>query len=147
MVPKEGWCILTNLENLELALAAYKKRFDLEQMFRDFKSGGYNLEGTNVSDNRFISLVLIISFAYSLATFQGQEMKKKGIQKYIVRVKEYGRIQRSHSSFYLGLYGQSWVRFMDSCWGLVQELMKLTPNKLNYYLRGMRAMKLIQSVL
>jgi hypothetical protein len=147
VVPKEGWFILTNLENLELALAAYKKRFDIEQMFRDFKSGGYNLEGTNVSDNRFISLVLIISFAYSLATFQGQEMKKKGIQKYIARVKEYGRIQRRHSSFYVGLYGQSWVRFMDSCWGLVQELMKLNPNQLNYYLRGMRAMKLIQSVL
>jgi len=34
------------LKNLELA--AYKKRFDIEQMFRDFKSGGYNLEDTNV---------------------------------------------------------------------------------------------------
>ncbi len=144
---KEGWFILTNLENLELAIGAYKKRFDIEEMFRDFKSGGYNLEDTNVSDNRFISLVLIISFAYSLAAFQGQEMKKKGIQKYIARVKEKRRIQRRHSSFYVGLYGQAWVRFMDSSWGLVQELMKLNCNKLHHYLRGMRAMKLIQSVL
>ncbi len=147
VAPKEGWFILTNLENLELALTAYKKRFGIEEMFRDFKSGGYNLEDTNVSGNRFISVVLIISFAYSLATFQGQEMKKKGIQKYIARVKEYGRLQRRHSSFYVGLYGQAWVRFIDSCWGLVQELMKLNRNKLDHYLRGMRAMKLIHSVL
>jgi len=58
---KDG--LFSPTKNLELALAAYKKRFDIEQMFRDFKSGGYNLEDTNVSDNRFISLVLIISFA------------------------------------------------------------------------------------
>jgi hypothetical protein len=38
--PKEGWFIFTNLENLSTAISSYKKRFDLEQMFRDFKSGG-----------------------------------------------------------------------------------------------------------
>lgn len=37
---KEGWFILTNLDNLESAIASYKKRFDIEEMFRDFKSGG-----------------------------------------------------------------------------------------------------------
>ncbi len=35
--------------------------------------------------------------------------------------------------------------FLDSCWGLVEELMKLNRNKLEYYLRGMRAMELILS--
>jgi len=34
-----------------------------------------------------------------LATIQGQEIKRKGIQKYIGRLKEYGRIERRHSSF------------------------------------------------
>ena len=34
---------------------------------------------------------------------------------------------------------------MDDCWGLVEELMQLNPNKLEYYLRGMRAMKLIMA--
>jgi hypothetical protein len=48
---------------------AYKKRFDIEEMFRNFKSGGYKLEDTNVSGNRLISLILIISLAYSMATF------------------------------------------------------------------------------
>ncbi len=52
----EGWFILTNLENLESAVKAYQKRFDIEEMFRDWKLGGYNLEGTRVSGERFRSV-------------------------------------------------------------------------------------------
>jgi hypothetical protein len=141
--PKEGWFLLTNLNNLTSAIQAYKKRFDIEEMFRDFKSGGYNLEQTNACGDRLLSLILIISFAYSYATFQGQEIKKKGLQKYIGRVREYGRIHRRHSSFYVGLYAHTWVNFLDSCWALVEDLMKLNCNKLEYYLRGLRAMNII----
>ena len=68
-------------------------------MFRDFKKGGYNLEDTNVEGQRFISLILLIAFAkralcalaYTSATIQGQHIKRKGIQKYVARTKEYGR--------------------------------------------------------
>jgi hypothetical protein len=127
--PKEGWFILTNLDNLESAIASYKKRFGIEEMFRDFKSGGYSLEETNVSGNRLTSLLLLIAFAYSSATFKGKSIKSKGVQKYVGRIKEYGRVHRRHSSFYIGLYGQTWVNFMESCWGLVTELMKLNRNK------------------
>lgn len=142
---KEGWFILTNLDNLELAIAAYKKRFDIEQMFRDFKSGGYNLEDTGVSGERLIAIILLIAFAYMNATIQGQEIKRLGIQKYVGRVKEYGRIERRHSSFYIGLYGHNWVNFMEPCMNLVTELMRLNRNKQKYYQRGLRAMKLVMS--
>jgi hypothetical protein len=50
--PDEGWFILTNLPDLESAILAYKKRFGIEEMFRNFKKGGYNLEGTNVTGER-----------------------------------------------------------------------------------------------
>jgi hypothetical protein len=116
-------------------------------MFRDFQSGGYNMENTQADGERFISLVLIIAFAYFYATFKGKEIKKKGVQKYVARVKEYGRIQRRHSSFYVGLYSQIWLGFIDLCWDLIEKLMKINRNKLEYYLRGMRAMSLIQSAL
>ena len=108
---KEGWFILTNLTSLKLAIASYRKRFDIEEMFRDFKSGGYNLEDTNVSGHRLISLILLIALAYSSATFKGQSIKRKGVQKYVGRVKESRRVQKRHSSFYIGLYGQSWQYF------------------------------------
>ena len=147
VAPQEGWFLLTNLDALPLAIAAYKKRFDIEEMFRDFKSGGYNLEDTNVSGKRLVSLILLIALAYSSATFKGQKIKHKGVQKYVGRIKESGRVHRRHSSFYIGLYGQTWVNFMESCWSLVTELMQLNRNKLEYYLRGIRAMELIIAAL
>lgn len=145
VAPDEGWFILTNLESLELAIASYKKRFDIEEMFRDFKSGGYNLEGTNVSGERLISLIILIAIAYTSATIAGQEIKRKGIQKYVGRVKEYERIERRHSSFYIGLYGNNWLNFREPCLELVTELIKLNRNKQKYYQRGLRAMRLILS--
>jgi hypothetical protein len=145
--PDEGWFILTNLPDLESAVLAYKKRFGIEEMFRDFKKGGYNLEGTNVTGERLVVMVLLIAIAYTTATMQGKKIKKMGIQKYIGRVKESGRTQRRHSSFYIGLYGQNWVNFVDQCADAVAELMRLARNKWKYYQKGLRAMELILSAL
>jgi hypothetical protein len=114
-------------------------------MFRDFKSGGYNLEDTNVSGKRLISLILLISIAYTSATIQGQQIKRQGIQKYVGRVKDSGRTSRRHSSFYIGLYGQTWLNFREQCLDLVINLRQLSPNKRQYYQHGLRAMELILS--
>jgi len=48
--PDEGWFILTNLSDLESAILAYKKLLELRRCARDFKSGGYNLEGTRITE-------------------------------------------------------------------------------------------------
>ena len=64
----------------------------------------------------------------------------------MARVKEYGRNERRHSSFYTGLYGQTWLSFKEVCMELVAELMKLYRNKLKHYQRGLKAMKLIESI-
>ena len=128
-----------------MAIAAYKRRFDIEEMFRDFKKGGYNLEDTNVSDERLISVILLIATAYTSATIHGQQIKLKGVQKYVGRVKEAGRIERRHSSFYIGLYGENWVKFVEPYKDLVAELMILNPNKRLFSQRGLRAMELILS--
>ena len=145
LAQKEAWFILTNFDSLESAISSYKRRFDIEEMFRDFKKGGYNLEDTNVKGERFISLVLLIAIAYTVATIGGQQIKRKGIQKYIARVKEYNRLERRHSSFYVGLYGYNWVDFKDNCIDLVVALIRLNPNKRDYYRQGINAMKLIES--
>ena len=139
---KEGWFILTDL-TLKLAIDRYRQRFDIEEMFRDFKTGGYNLESTKVSGERLTSLLLLISLAYLSATIEGQLINQKGIQKYVGRVKETGRTQRRHSCFYVGLYGHTWVNFVSNCEALVEELLRLSPSKLTYYQRGKRAMQLV----
>jgi len=143
--PDEGWFIMTNLDDLESAIKSYQKRFDIEEMFRDFKSGGYNLEETLVTDFRLRAIILLIMIAYTTATFQGRKIKQMGLQKYVGRVKEFGRTVRRHSSFYIGLYGQTWVNFIEQCADTVAELMRLTRNKWKYYQRDLRAKELILS--
>ncbi|WP_392476674.1 IS4 family transposase [Nostoc sp. C110] len=145
VAPEEGWFILTNFDTLESTIKAYKQRFDIEEMFRDFKSGGYNLEDTNASGKRLISLILLISLAYTSATISGQKIKRMNIQKYVGRIKESLRTVRRHSSFYIGLYGHNWVNFMENTYELVTELLRLNLNKRKYYLQGERAMRLIIS--
>jgi hypothetical protein len=146
VAPCEGWFILTNLEGLQVAISAYKQRFDIEEMFKDFKTSGYNLEDTKVTGERLESLILLIAIAHFSATITGQEIKDKGVQKYVGRIKEKSRITRRHSSFYIGLYGYTWSSFWDTCQELVEELMIINLNKRPYYQRGLRAMRLIQSV-
>ena len=59
-----------------------------------------------------------------------------GIQKYVGRIKEFGRIIHRHSSFYIGLYGSNWVNFMEDNYELVVGLLTLSPNKRKYYQQG-----------
>ena len=99
---EEAWLILTNFSNLEKALSAYQKRFGIEEMFRDYKSGGYNLESTGVNNQRLIAVIILITLAYTSSIMSGEKIKKKGVVKYVCRVKEKGRTQRRHSTFYIG---------------------------------------------
>ena len=141
----EGWYLLTNLGDLKLALTAFQCRSGIEAMFKDCKSGGYNLEKTQASEQRLNNLILLITLAYSCAILQGQQIKRKGIQKYVGRLKEQRRSLRRHSSFWIGLYGQSWVIGMEFFQEIVNELMRLRRNKLPFFQRGLRAMSLILS--
>ena len=61
------------------------------------------------------TLILLIAFAYSCATLQGKEIQKLGIQKYVGRLTEERRTIRRHSSFWMGLYGHSWVIGIEGC--------------------------------
>lgn len=86
-----------------------------------------------------------MALAYTSATISGHKIKRIGIQKYVCRVKEYSRSTRRHSSFYVGLYGQTWINFIEQSWDCITELMTLNRNKRKYYQRVLRAMSLILS--
>jgi hypothetical protein len=112
-------------------------------MFKDCKTGGYNLEKKHANNERLKSLILLIALAYTCAVFQGQRIKRMGLQKYISRLTELKRAYRRHSSFWIGLYGRSWVVGMEFCGEIVAELMIIRRNKLPFFQRGLRAMSLI----
>lgn len=143
----ETWFILTNFNSLSAATDAYAKRMGIEEMFRDLKGGGYNLEITRVSDRRLVSLILLICLSYSLSTFIGQDIKQKGVAKYVSRPTEPKRSYRRHSSFSIGLHGQNWIDSMAFFQDVVRELLRFSTHKLPDHLKGMRAVSLIQSSL
>jgi hypothetical protein len=141
----EKWFILTNLGSLEAALNSYQKRFSIEEMFRDWKSGGYDLEKTQVSDDRLIGLLVLLTIAYSHTSLQGRVIKKMGIQKYIERTSEVRRTTKRHSNFYIGRCAQIWVGERAQYEAVIFELMEMNRNKWKFYRQGLRAMELIQS--
>jgi hypothetical protein len=114
-------------------------------MFKDCKSGGYNLEDSKASVERLTSLVLLIALAYTCAGLRGQAIKSCGQQKYIGRLKELKRLQQRHSNFWIGLYGQMWIAALESCNDWVRNLMRIRPNKRTFFQKGLRAMTLIQA--
>ncbi len=144
---KEPWYILTNLGDLSQATSAYSKRMGIEEMFRDFKRGGYNLESTQVTGERLIALILLISLVYCHSTFNGKSIQNKGVSNYVTRPTEPGRIYRRHSNFAIGLHGQNWVDSIAFFQDIVRELLRFSTAKNDYYRQGMRAVSLIQSAL
>lgn len=143
--PKDPWYILTNLPTLSQTLAIYKSRWGIEQMFKDCKTGGYNLEDTKTSDERFLALVLIIAIAYTLATCQGTLLQDLRIQTYLGRLQEHHRPYPRHSQFWLGLSAHRWCYAMEIWSSLVHELLCLKPHKRLYFQRGLLALSQIHS--
>ena len=143
----EPWFILTNLDSLEAAISAYQKRFSIEEMFRDLKLGGYGLEQTRVKGKRFMTMVLLIAIAYTCATTQGQRLKQKALQKYIARPETQGRTHKRHSAFHIGLTAYRWIPCWQCCQQQIQDLLRLDRNKIEYHLRGLKAIEAVMATL
>jgi hypothetical protein len=142
----EGWYLLTNVGTLKQSVDIFKCRSGIEALFKDCKTGGYNLEKSHANNHRLSSLILLIALAYTCAVIQGEKIKTMGVQKYVGRLTECGRSIRRHSSFWIGLYGQSWVIGMEFCQDVISELMRIRRNKLPFFQRGLRAMSFILSM-
>jgi hypothetical protein len=101
-----GWYLLTNLDSFSAAIKSFKYRSGIEAMFKDCKTGGYNLESTYTTGKRLIALILLVAIAYTCAVFNGRKSRQIGLQKYVGRLQELKRSIRRHSAFWIGLYGE-----------------------------------------
>ena len=144
---KDPWYLLTNLGDLETAVKAYKQRWGIEAMFKDCKTGGYNLEDSQASQDKLVRLVLLIAIAMTTAWLQGEKTSILRKSPYICRQKEAGRTKRRHSNFWLGLYGYNWIVAFHECEEWVEELVTYVRNKRTFYQRGLKALTLIQQAL
>ena len=140
------WYLLTNLENKEEVIKIFAARGGIEAMFRDCKSGGYNLEGSQANNQRLTNLILLIAIAYTVSCLVGLKIRNTGLTEYVNRLKLEGKNRPRHSYFWTGLYGTTWILSMDICWEWVEKLMLTTLNKLPFYRKGLTAMKRIQGI-
>ena len=145
--PKEPWYILTNLPTLKQTLATYRSRWGIEQMFKDMKTSGYNLENTQVNDTRFFALLLLIMMAYTLATLYGQRLRDRTVDSYAARIQEYPGEPPRTSDFHVGLYGYAWIFSMRLWADFVLPLLALKPHKRLYFQRGFNALSLMNQEL
>jgi len=140
----EAWYLLTNLPDLKTAIHIYSQRFGIEAMFRDCKSGGYNLEGSKANPERLVRLILLIAISLTSAWLQGQRTLLQRQQTYVCRPQEKGRTRKRHSNFWIGLYGQNWIFAFHECQVWVEQLIGSIRNKQGFYRQGLRAIALIQ---
>lgn len=65
--------VLAHSEDIDSPLNLYRKRWKIESMFRALKTGGFNLEGTHITDEKRVATLLsLVSIAYALALKAGQ---------------------------------------------------------------------------
>jgi len=132
----EPWYLLTNLPDLKSALGVYSKRYGIEAMFKDCKTGGYNLEGCQASPDKLIALMIVIALAMTSAWLKGKRTQLQGQEKYVCRLSEPDRNRKRHSKFWIGLYGENWLIAVDSCQEWVESMLSLVRNKKSFYQKG-----------
>ena len=145
-VEKEPWFLLSNLDNLEDIIKTYRHRMGIEAMFKDCKTGGYNLEETKANDHRLTNLILLIAIAYTISALKGKSIKNNGIQKYVSRLDEAKRKSKRHSNFWIGTYGDLWVIAWEFLIDIIQDMMNINRHKLPLYQKGLRAMSMLQNL-
>jgi len=141
---KEPWYLLTTLSDSNLVKELYQARWGIEMMFRDCKSGGYNLEATRVDSTRFLALVLLITFAYWLATIAGKEFQSNHLVAYLGRSEKTPNNFPHHSIFWLGLSGYAWSQSLVFWRDQMLALMALKPHKAQNFRQGLNALSLVQ---
>ncbi len=97
---REEYLIVISYDHPEHSLCRYGERWYIENMFKDLKSNGFNLECTHVTKtDRLETLMLVLAIAYTWMIRIGKFIHEKHPQR--IQIKKHGR--RSKSIFRLGL--------------------------------------------
>jgi hypothetical protein len=83
---KDPWLLATNLLNKRHALAAYRRRMWIEEMFGDFKKHGFDLESTYLRHfQRLSRLTLAVALLYVWFIATGTYAIKRGLRSLVDR--------------------------------------------------------------
>lgn len=87
------------------ALEFYKQRWQIETMFKAFKTAGFNLESTHLTDyDRLDKLLMLVAlafvWAYKVGIYQHNNIKQ-------LKIKKHGRYEKSFFAYGLELLAQA----------------------------------------
>lgn len=101
---EDTWYLATNMDSKK-AVREYKKRFIVEEMFRDLKSNGFDMEGTWTGDIvYFKNLYLCLSIAYTWMIILGADCSKNKKSKIVGATKKLkNKVIRIYSLFSCGM--------------------------------------------
>jgi Transposase DDE domain len=134
----EGWFLLTTLPDINSAFAAYATRFQIEEMFRNYKSYGFNLELTQLTGSRFDAWFLLLTLVYSSIVLKSVCIPHSH-HKYLTRVSEPQRRYPRASMFTLGklaLFSHLDLHFIP---GLISRYVRLNRHRINFYTCNLNA--------
>ena len=100
----DTWYLIHNIDHA-MSINEYKKRFEIEEMFRDLKSNGFNLEDTWTRDLNYIrNLYFCLCIAYTWMIILGAFCSKNKKNNLLGAVKKINnKIKRIYSLFTSGL--------------------------------------------
>jgi hypothetical protein len=101
---EDTWYLATNMDSKK-AVREYKKRFIIEEMFRDLKSNGFDMESTWTENIMYFkNLYLCLNIAYTWMIVLGADCSKNKNSKIVGATKKLkNKVVRIYSLFSCGL--------------------------------------------
>jgi hypothetical protein len=106
-----------------------------EEMFRDYKSYGFNLELTQLNGSRFDAWFLLLTFVYSTVMLKSI-CAPNSHHKYLARRSEPQRQYHRASMFTIGNIALFSCFDWDFIPGLIYRYIRLNRHKIDFYLRN-----------
>ena len=93
------YLIVVSYDQQQQALAHYRERWQIETMFKAFKTNGFNIEDTHLSDpNRIDKLLVVVSIAFTWAYKTGIY-----VHEHVKPIPVKAHYRKAHSYFKYGL--------------------------------------------
>lgn len=108
---KREFLIVASFEQTDQALQYYKQRWQIETMFKAFKSAGVHLEDTHLTDYKRLDKLLMITaiawvWAYKVGIYRDKKVKA-------IKVKKHGRPAKSLFKYGIEYLAQALLNALD----------------------------------
>jgi hypothetical protein len=140
------WYLLRDLCDSNEVVNRDKRRWGIEAMFKDYKTGGYNIKAGKMKEERLEKMLIVIAIADTIAVEKGVKIKGSPHRYYVERRRNIKQKPTKNSNFWVGLYGENWAKEGIEIEKQAQQLELINPNKRRFYQRGLKAQQYILSI-